>query len=142
MLTDEKAKKIVLEIDEAKEIIQEIRKDLEKEAKSKRKKEAKEAKVKTEIEEEKEKKEEEKKKAEREFSSHTFIEKYAYHHEKIYIEMLCAHKNNKAFQTVHRKIGRFLSDNKDDLGIEKSERKKKLNVFGHETEVQFWIIKS
>ncbi len=55
MITDEKAKKIVLEIDEAKEIIQEIRKDLEKEAKSKRKKEAKEAKVKTEIEEEKEK---------------------------------------------------------------------------------------
>lgn len=132
MVTDEKAKKIVLE----------IRKDLEKEAKSKRKKEAKEAKVKTEIEEEKEKKEEEKKRAEREFSSHTFIEKYAYHHEKIYIEMLCAHKNNKAFQTVHRKIGRFLSDNKDDLGIEKSERKKNLNVFGHETEVQFWIIKS
>ncbi len=56
MVTDEKAKKIVLEIDEAKEIIQEIRKDLEKEAESKRKKEAKEAKGKTKIEEEKGKK--------------------------------------------------------------------------------------
>lgn len=61
MITDEKAKKIVLEIDEAKEIIQEIRTDLEKEAKSKRKKEAKEAKVKTEIEEEKKKRKKKKK---------------------------------------------------------------------------------
>lgn len=139
MITDKEAKKIVLEIDEAKEIIREIRKDLEQKAARKRKKEAKEAKIKTETGE-KEKKEEEKKKAEREFSSHTFIEKYAYRHEKLYIEMLYAHKNNKAFQTIHRQIGRFLSDNKDDLGIEKSKREKNLNVFGHETEVQFWII--
>ena len=109
---------------EAQEIIQEIRKDLEQEAEKKRKKEerkrkkeAKETKIKTE-------KKEEEKKAEREFSSHTFIEKYAYHHEKAYIDMLHAHKNNSAFQTVHREIGRFLSENQEDLGIEKSARKK------------------
>lgn len=135
---------------EAQEIIQEIRKDLKQKAEKKRKKEerkrkkeAKEAKVKTEKKEKgKEEKKEEEKKAEREFSSHTFIEKYAYHHEKAYIDMLHAHKNNSAFQTVHREIGRFLSENQEDLGIEKSARKKNLNVFGHETEVQHWIIKS
>lgn len=78
------------------------------------------------------------KKLAKEFSSHTFIETYACYHEEEYIDMLHAHKNNHAFQTVHSKIGRFLSDNQEALNIEKLHRKENLNVFGHETEVQFW----
>lgn len=73
-----------------------------------------------------------------EFSSHEFIEKYAYRYEEEYIERLYKHKKDHAFQTVHRQIGRFLSENQEKLGIEKTQRKENLNVFGNETEVQYW----
>lgn len=73
-----------------------------------------------------------------EFSSHEFIEKYAYRYEEEYVERLYQHKKDHAFQTVHRQIGRFLSENQEKLGIEKTQRKENLNVFGNETEVQYW----
>lgn len=73
-----------------------------------------------------------------EFNSHEFIEKYAYHYEEEYIDLLYDHKKNHAFQTVHRQIGSFLSNNTEYLCIEKTMKKKNLNIFGHETEVQFW----
>lgn len=57
-------------------------------------------------------------------------------------DLLYDHKKNHAFQTVHRQIGGFLSENMEALGIEKTIRKENLNIFGHETEVQFWKIKS
>jgi hypothetical protein len=72
------------------------------------------------------------------FSSHDFIEKFAFYHEEAYIGMLYACKGKHAFQTVHAQIGRFLSDNKIQLNIKKTERKENKNVFGNETEVQFW----
>ena len=55
-----------------------------------------------------------------------------------FIERLYKHKKDHAFQTVHRQIGRFLSENQEKLGIEKTQRKENLNVFGNETEVQYW----
>lgn len=83
-----------------------------------------------------------KEKSKDEFNSHEFIEKYAYHYEEEYIDLLYDHKKNHAFQTVHRQIGHFLSKNMEALSIEKTMRKENLNIFGHETEVQFWKIKS
>ena len=72
------------------------------------------------------------------FSSHEFIEGYAYHHEEEYINMLCEHKGDKAFQKVHAQLARFLIEHKDELRILKMPRKGSVNVFGNITEVQFW----
>lgn len=48
-----------------------------------------------------------KEKSKDEFNSHEFIEKYAYHYEEEYIDLLYDYKKNRAFQTVHRQIGHF-----------------------------------
>lgn len=73
-----------------------------------------------------------------EFSSHRFIEKYAWLHEEEYVEMLYGHKSQQPFRTVHAAIARFLADNASELGIRKTGRQESLNIFGHETEVQWW----
>lgn len=72
------------------------------------------------------------------FSSHHFIEKYAWLNEEEYVEMLYQHKANKPFRTVHATMAGFLSEHADELGIQKTERKESINIFGHETEVQWW----
>lgn len=73
-----------------------------------------------------------------EFSSHQFIEKFAFYHESAYIDLLHLHKDNHAFQYTHAQIARFLSENQSALGITKTTRDDSINVFGHKTEVQFW----
>lgn len=73
-----------------------------------------------------------------EFSSHDFIEKYAWHHEEEYVEMLYPHKAKEPFRTVHAAMARFLAEHTEELGIRKTERKESMNIFGHETEVQWW----
>lgn len=74
-----------------------------------------------------------------EFSSHDFIKKYAWNHEEKYVEMLYEHKTNEPFRTVHAKIALFLAQHTEELKIKKITRKESMNIFGHETEVQFWI---
>ena len=47
----------------------------------------------------------------REFSSHDFIEEYSAQYETEYIDWLCTYRGTGlAFQTVHGRIGRFLSE--------------------------------
>ncbi len=78
------------------------------------------------------------KKTDKEFSSHDFIKKYAWYHEKEYVEMLYDHKTNEPFRTVHAEIALFLARHTEELKIQKTTRKESMNIFGHETEVQFW----
>ncbi len=77
-----------------------------------------------------------------EFNSHQFIEKFAYNYEALYITWLYDNIDKRAFQTVHSQMARFLSENKGVLGIIKSPREDNLNVFGNNTDVQFWERKS
>lgn len=50
------------------------------------------------------------------FSSHDFIEVYCAEYEDNYIDWLCEYRGtNKAFQTVHSQIARYLSKNAKDL---------------------------
>lgn len=54
------------------------------------------------------------------FSSHDFIEVYSAEYEDDYIDWLCEYRGtNKAFQTVHSQIARYLSKNARDLQIHK-----------------------
>lgn len=54
------------------------------------------------------------------FSSHDFIEVYCAEYEDDYIDWLCEYRGtNKAFQTVHTHIARYLSKNARDLQIHK-----------------------
>ena len=72
------------------------------------------------------------------FSSHDVIEKFAYLYESDYIDMLNEYKGDDAFRKVHSQIGAFLSNNSNLVGIKKTGRSKNINIFGHDTEVQYW----
>lgn len=73
------------------------------------------------------------------FSSHDFIEKFAQKYEDDYIDMLVMYKGRSAFQEVHKQIAKFLSKEAVSLSIEKSSKKLSENVFGSDTEVQWWF---
>lgn len=74
-----------------------------------------------------------------EFSSHDFIEKFSRKFETDYIEMLVFYKKSeKAFQTVHSQIAKFLSENRVYLKIEKKGKKISENTFGENDYPEWW----
>lgn len=78
--------------------------------------------------------------ANKEFSSHDFIEKFSQKYEADYIEMLVKHKNSgQAFQTVHSIIALHLSKNMAIFNIEKTQKKGSENVHGNIDNIQWWI---
>jgi hypothetical protein len=74
-----------------------------------------------------------------EFDSHDFIEQFLTDYEKEYVELLYENISVKEiFKTVHAQIGRYLSDNARELGIEKTERMLTTTIRGREAENQGW----
>lgn len=75
-----------------------------------------------------------------EFDSHDFINVYMTLFEREYVSLLTEKIDNEhIFRSVNSLIGKFLTDNQNELGISKNERKKSTNVRGNETENQCWI---
>ncbi len=84
---------------------------------------------------------------EKEFSSHEFLEKFAWEYEKDYIEILYNFSKGKEtdiFRIAHSQIGAYLRDNSDKLGIRKvkdkytSIKKQSKNIFKNINKVQVW----
>lgn len=75
------------------------------------------------------------------FTSHDFIWKFIEEYEDIYIPELWSHYNKRtgiAFREVNRQIGKFLSANREDLGLKKIERTDSKNIHGNYTPVREW----
>ncbi len=73
------------------------------------------------------------------FNSHDFIEKFSHRFESDYIEMLEKYKTNgSSFQTVHRMIAKFLSENKDVFCIENNGKVPSENVYGNIDYIESW----
>ena len=78
--------------------------------------------------------------ADKEFSSHDFIEKFTEKFESDYIDMLIKYqKSGQSFQTVHSLIARYLSSKTSVLKIEKTNRKESENVHGKLGTIQWWL---
>lgn len=68
------------------------------------------------------------------FDSHDFIDLYRANFEHEYICMLIANdtnRNNTAFQRTNSQIARFLSENSDELNIEKIDISDSMNDHGN-----------
>lgn len=74
---------------------------------------------------------------EKEFNSHDFIKRFAKRFEPEYVEFLNNYKE-RHFQTVHRQIALFLSNNADELKIRKTKIVKSETIFGEFDEIQGW----
>jgi len=74
------------------------------------------------------------------FTTHDFIWKFIEGFEDEYISALGDCKSTK-FQTVNRLIGRYLSENCEDLQIEKNGKVLSKNVHGNLTRAEEWINK-
>jgi len=72
------------------------------------------------------------------FNSHDFIESFAEQYETEYIDFLDQYKGNKAFQTVHSQIGKFLKEHENELGIVGSGKTDNKNVFGNLNGIEKW----
>lgn len=75
------------------------------------------------------------------FSSHDFIEVYCAEYEDDYIDWLCEYRGtNKAFQTVHSQIGRYLADLENDPGsiYRRTMRGNSENVHGTIDQPMWW----
>lgn len=78
-----------------------------------------------------------------EFDSHDFINDYMTLYERDYVRLLMEKIDSEdIFRTVDSLIGKFLTDNQEELEIAKTVRKTSRNVRGNETENQGWIKKS
>lgn len=75
-----------------------------------------------------------------EFDSHQFIEKFKEKHERRYVDFLHRHINseNGIFRAAHAQIGHFLSQNREALGIEKTEQCCSTNTKGYDSMNQGW----
>ena len=71
------------------------------------------------------------------FSSHYFIQKFKTTKGGVYLNGLLRNSPSEIHKE-HAAIGRFLSKNMDELGIEKDKRDVSENVFGNENMVQVW----
>lgn len=75
------------------------------------------------------------------FDSHDFIDLYRANFEHEYICMLIANdtnRNNTAFQRTNSQIARFLSENSDELNIEKIDISDSMNDHGNKTSNAKW----
>ena len=75
------------------------------------------------------------------FDSHDFIDLYRANFEHEYICMLSANdtnRNNTAFQRTNSQIARFLSENSDELNIEKIDISDSMNDHGNKTSNAKW----
>lgn len=72
------------------------------------------------------------------FDSHQFIEKISKEIETEYIDLLNGAGDENQFRTVNMQIGRFLSTNKEELGIVSMGKTKSKNVFGNFSECEKW----
>jgi hypothetical protein len=74
----------------------------------------------------------------RPFDTHTFIRVLSREFQTDYVRLLSQY-SNAPFQTVHGQIGRFLSDNQEELGIISQGKVFSTNIFGENSENEQWI---
>ncbi len=78
-----------------------------------------------------------------EFDSHDFINDYMALYERDYVCLLMEKIDSEdIFRTVNSLIGKFLTDNQEELEIAKTDRKPSCNVRGNNTENQRWMKKA
>jgi hypothetical protein len=71
------------------------------------------------------------------FDSHEFIRFFSKRFELEYVKFLNAHET-EPFRNVHAQIGKFLSENKEDLHIESRGKIPSKNIFGIDTLNEKW----
>jgi hypothetical protein len=73
------------------------------------------------------------------FDSHEFINQLIINHEVEYVKQLYSCLEIKGiFRAVHSQIGKYLSENQDELSILKLDRHKSDNIKDYESENQKW----
>lgn len=75
------------------------------------------------------------------FDTHDFIEKFSRNYEREYVEIIYKYykKSARIFMSAHAAIGKFLSDETQNLKIEKqSERVSSRNIKGYKSPNQRW----
>lgn len=74
------------------------------------------------------------------FSSRDFIWKLMNNHEHEYIQVLYSDDSEHPIWNVHKQIGRYLANHKDDLDIIYGNgREVSLSPFGGDSSTQIWI---
>ena len=73
----------------------------------------------------------------RPFDSHNFIQIFSKKFQKEYVQLLTAY-DEEPFIKVHSQIGKFLSENQTELGIQSNGKVLSANIFGEETENEQW----
>jgi len=73
----------------------------------------------------------------RPFDSHDFIQVFSKEFQKEYIQLLTAYEE-EPFIKVHSQIGKFLSENQEELGIKSNGKVLSANIFGEHTENEQW----
>lgn len=73
----------------------------------------------------------------RPFDSHTFIQNFSKEFQKEYVELLTVYEE-EPFIKVHSQIGKFLSENQEELSIKSNGKVLSANIFGEETENEQW----
>ena len=73
----------------------------------------------------------------RPFDSHTFIQLFSKEFQKEYVQLLTAY-DEEPFIKVHSQIGKFLSENQTELGIQSNGKVLSANIFGEQSENEQW----
>jgi hypothetical protein len=71
------------------------------------------------------------------FDSHTFIQTFSKEFQKEYVQLLTEY-DEEPFIKVHSQIGRFLSENQAELGIQSNGKVLSANIFGEQSENEEW----